>query len=269
LRPGNTGTWAGSEELWACCLLSLTAGLRELRVRADSGFGCAPVLEMLEQGPVQYAIVARMNTSLKRKLGGLAYERLNPWEIAEGEHHLSARAPARRCIVARRQLVEADPIPTLFTLARYAYRAWITNLSLTRASIWHFYDGRAGMEPRIGELRDHFALRKILTGAFAANTLYLEVIRLACNLVTAFQRTCLPPNWQDLNLRTLRYKLFWLPAELTRPQNRPILRFANSSLIAKWAEQILHRNYMLKPLAPKNRYLEKGSTAANPNGQNP
>lgn len=105
------------------------------------------------------------------------------------------------------------------------------------------------MEPRIGELREHFALRKIPTSVFDANALYLEIIRLAYNLVTAFQRTCLPEDWQDLTLRTLRYRLFWLPGELTRPQNRPILRLANSPVVQEWTEKILHRIQKLKPLA--------------------
>jgi hypothetical protein len=39
------------------------------------------------------------------------------------------------------------------------------------------------MEPRICELREDFARRKIPTRDFAANALYLEVIRLAYNLV--------------------------------------------------------------------------------------
>lgn len=73
----------------------------------------------------------------------------------------------------------SEPEPTLFTLERYAYRAWITNLSLSPAGVWHYYDGRAGMEPRIRELREGFALRKIPTRAFEANALYLEVVRLA------------------------------------------------------------------------------------------
>jgi hypothetical protein len=59
--------------------------------------------------------------------------------------------------------------------------------------------------------------------AFATNALYLEVVRLAYNLVTAFQRTCLPEEWQKLTLSKLRSRLFWLPRELTRPQNRPTL----------------------------------------------
>jgi hypothetical protein len=115
--------------------------------------------------------------------------------------------------------------------------------------VWHFYDGRAGMEPRIYELRENFALRKIPTRDFAANALYLEVIRLAHNLVTTFQQTCLPEEWHNLTLSTLRYKLFWLPGELTRPQNRPTLRLADSPTIRTWTENILARIHKLKPLA--------------------
>ena len=70
----------------------------------------------------------------------------------------------------------------------------VTDLPLTPAGVWHFYDGRAAMERRIRELREDFALPKIPTRSFAANALYLEIIRLAYNLVTTFQRTCLEPN---------------------------------------------------------------------------
>ena len=249
LRCGNAGTWAGSTGVLACCFLSIPSDIRELRVRADAGFGYSPVLETLEQGRAQYAVVARMIPSLKRVLGGLHYQRLNPqWEIAECEHRMSEQAPVRRCIVARRPIAETEAEPTLFTLARYAYRAWITNLPLSPAGVWNFYEGRAGMEPRIGELREHFALRKIPTRAFEANALYLEIIRLAYNLVTAFQRTCLPEDWQDLTLRTLRYRLLWLPGELTRPQNRPTLRLANSPVIRGWRQKILQRIRRLEAL---------------------
>ena len=104
------------------------------------------------------------------------------------------------------------------------------------------------MVRRIREIRESYALTKIPTRAFAANALYLEVIRLAYNLITAFQRTCLPEDWQTLTLSKLRRRLLWLPGELTRPQNRPTLRLANSRLIEMWAEKILHRVHKVKPL---------------------
>jgi len=250
LRPGNAGTWEGSVELLASCFLNIPSDIRELRVRADAGFGYHPVLDMLEQRPAQYAIVARMTPSLRRGLGGLRYQRLNArWQIAELEHHPSDWPSARRCVVARRRIEETDPEPTLFTLDRYLYRAWITNLPLNPAGVWWFYEGRAGMEPRIRELREDFALRKIPTRAFAANALYLEVVRLAYNLVTAFQRVCLPESWRDLTLSKLRYKLFWLPGELTRPGNRPTLRLAQIPAVEDLAQKILRQVARQKPLA--------------------
>jgi Transposase DDE domain group 1 len=249
LRRGDAGTWAGSEELLACCFLSTPSDIRELRVRADAGFGYGPVLEMLEARLAQYAVVARMIPSLKRALRGLRYEAMNPnWEIAEFEHRPHDWPHARRCIVARRRIEEIDPHPTLFTLERYVYRAWHTNLSLTPVGVWHFYDGRAGMERRIREIREDFGLPKIPTRAFAANALYLEVLRLAYNLVTAFQRTCLPEEWHSLTLSKLRHRLFWLPGELTRPQNRPTLRLVNSPFMGMRADKILQRIPRLKPL---------------------
>jgi hypothetical protein len=249
LRRGDAGTWAGSEELLACCFLSSPSDIREFRVRADAGFGYGPVLDMLEARLAQYAVVARMTPSVKRELRGLRYERLNPrWEIGEFEHRPHDWPHARRCIVARRRIEETDPELTLFTLERYAYRAWHTNLPLTPAGVWHFYDGRAAMERRIRETREDFALPKIPTRTFAANALYLEVIRLAYNLVTAFQRTCLPEEWQSLTIGKLRHRLFWLPGELTRPQNRPTLRLPNAPMIEMWTEKILHRVHKLKPL---------------------
>jgi Transposase DDE domain group 1 len=249
LRHGDAGTWAGSEELLGGCFHSAPSDMRELRVRADAGFGYRPVLEMLEARPAPYAVVARMTPSLKRELRGLRYEAMNPrWEIADLEHRPHDWPHARRCIVARRKIEEAELQPTLFTLERYAYRAWHTTLPLTPAGVWHFYDGRAGMERRMREIREDFALPKIPTRTFAANALYLEVIRLAYNLVTAFQRTCLPQEWQSLTLGKLRHRLFWLPGELTRPQNRATLRLANLPVIRDWAEKILHRVHKLKPL---------------------
>jgi Transposase DDE domain group 1 len=250
LRRGDAGTWAGSEELLACCFLSSPSDIREFRARADAGFGYGPVLDMLEARPTaQYAVVSRMIPSLKRELGGLRYEPMNPrWEIAEFEHRPRDWPHARRCIVARRPIEESDPEPTLFVMKHYAYRAWHTNLPLTPAGVWRFYDGRAGMERRIREIREDYTLSKIPTRAFEANALYLEVVRLAYNLVTAFQRTCLPPEWQGLTLSKLRHRLFWLPGELTHPQHRPTLRLVNSPLLAMRGEKILHRVHRLKPL---------------------
>jgi hypothetical protein len=138
LRRGDAGTWAGSEELLACCFLSSPSDIREFRVRADAGFGYRPVLDMLEVRPTaHYAVVSRMTRSLKRALKGLHYEPMNPyWEIAEFEHRPHGWPHARRCVVARKLIKESDPEPTLFAMGRYIYRAWHTNLPMMPAGVW-------------------------------------------------------------------------------------------------------------------------------------
>ena len=77
-----------------------------------------------------------------------------------------------------------------------------------------------------------------------------EIIRLAYNLVTAFQRNCLQESWQNLTLTKLRYKLFLLPGELTRPHNRPVLRLRQSPLLQDLANDISAKIRRLKPLQP-------------------
>jgi hypothetical protein len=249
LRAGNAGTWDGSVELLATCFVNVPRDIRELRVRADAGFGFNPVLEILEARAAQYAVVARLTQAFKRLLPGLGYKSVNQqWEMAEFEYRPHGWPQPRRFVVARRFIPEEESQTTLFTLGRYMYRAWVSNMNLTPAGIWHFYDGRAAMEPRICELREDFALRKIPTASFAANALYLEIIRLAYNLVTAFQRICLQDSWQNLTLGKLRYKLFLLPGELTRPQNRPVLRLRESPMLRDLIGDILSRISELKPL---------------------
>ena len=249
LRPGNAGTWDGSVELMATCFINVPRDIRELRVRADAGFGFHPVLEMLEARATQYAVVARLTQAFKRLLPGLRYESVNQqWEMAEFEYRPHGWPQARRFVVARRFIPDEEPQSTLFTLGRYVYRAWVTNMDLTPSGVWHYYDGRAGMEPRICELREDYSLRKIPTASFAANALYLEIIRLAYNLVTTFQRTCMEESWQSLTLQKLRYKLFLLPGELTRPQNRPVLRLRESPLLQDLADGILRKVHRLKPI---------------------
>jgi len=249
LRPGNAGTWDGSVELMATCFINVPRDIRELRVRADAGFGFHPVLEILEARATQYAVVARLTQAFKRLLPGLRYGAVNRrWEMAEFEYRPHGWPHARRFVVARRFIPDEEPQSTLFTLGRYVYRARVTNMDLTPSGVWHYYDGRAGMEPRICELREDYALRKIPTASFAANALYLEIVRLAYNLVTAFQRNCLEESWQSLTLQKLRYKLFLLPGELTRPQNRPVLRLLESPMLQDLANGILRKVHRLKPI---------------------
>lgn len=249
LRPGNAGPWQGSEKLLSTLFENIPAEIREIRVRADSGFGFDPVLRLLEESRTEYVVAARMTAPIKRLLPRLAWQEApSGWEMAETTYRAKGWPEARRIVAARCEMEQDMDETTLFVHRNYRYRAWITNLSLSPGRIWRFYDGRAEIEPRIGGLREEYALRNIPTGSFAANDLYLEIIRLAYNLVTYFQVTCLPESWRRYSLEKLRTKLFLTPAELVRPQNRPLLRLSKELGIDDLADGILAKIADVEPL---------------------
>ena len=249
LRPGQTDPHSGTAELFRDCWSVLPVGIREVRARADAGFYHDGFLSELENRAVQYAVVAKIYPPLKRVLPGISYQRVNAlWEMGECEYQAQSWSEPRRHVVARRLIETSEGPPTLFALGRYQYRCWVTNLDLSRAGVQQFYDGRAVIEVRIRELRQDFSFANIPTRAFAANATYLEIVRFAYNIVTAFQRLCLPEDWQSFTLQTLRQKLFLLPGELTRPNNRPVLRFNSTPPLEPVARFIRKRLLNLLPL---------------------
>src|SRR5207247_5456939 len=70
LRPGNAGTWDASIEVLDTCFAAVPPDIRELRVRADAGFGFIPVFVDLEDLSAQYAVVARLTQAFKRLMTG-------------------------------------------------------------------------------------------------------------------------------------------------------------------------------------------------------
>jgi len=200
--------------------------IRELRVRADHGFYSEPSLHWLETHHAEYAVVARLTRPLRERLTSVRYHRIDDrWSAAEMRYEAAGWSQKRRIIAVRKQLETTDPEPTLFTLGRYAYHAYVTNLDVSPERVWRFYNDRAPIELTIKELKHDYALGQLPTRRFAANALYFEILRLAYNIVVGFQTLCLPTTWANATLSTIRNDFFLLPAVLVRPQGRPALRF--------------------------------------------
>jgi hypothetical protein len=154
LRAGNADPHAGTAELLQSTSQNLAAGIREFRVRADAGFYNDDFLTALEDNQAEYAVVAKVYSPIRRLLPGLSYHAVNRnWEMGEFLYRALSWSEPRKHVVARRLIEDTGTEPTLFTLGRYQYRCWVTNLELTPRAIWHFYDGRAAIETRIKELR--------------------------------------------------------------------------------------------------------------------
>lgn len=211
------------------------SGIREIRARADSAFYDHTIAEYLQGIPACYAIVARITKPIQRYFGGLRYEEVSPgfW-VSEFEYKPWRWKTTQRFIVIRRLIPEKPSWQlSLFKMTGYTYHVIVTNLSLQPLNLWRFYNQRATGELIIRELLEAYTLGKIPTRDWASNQAYFHLVLFAYNLVNWFKRLCLPEEWQQLNLQTLRNRLFLVPAQLHRPQGRPTLSLPSSYPFSK------------------------------------
>jgi hypothetical protein len=250
LRPGgNPGAREVVPFLAHCCAI-MPASIREVRVRGDAGFYSDDTLTWLEDHRHTYAIVARLTAPLKRAIIGLRYRSISShWAVAETHYRATGWRRTRRITVVRKQIDVHDPQPTLFTLGRYAYHAYVTNLALSPEGVWRFYNDRACLELLIKELKYDYGLGQIPTHRFAANAFYFQILRLAYNLVVGFQTLCLPDAWQRATLATIRRRFLLIPAVLAKPQGYPVLRFPVSSPARQDVDTIMNALRTLNPTA--------------------
>ena len=120
-------------------------------------------------------------------------------------------------------------------------------MPLQPLNLWRFYNDRAAVELLIKHLKGGYALGSIPTSQFCANETYFHLLLLAYNLVNWFKRLCLPPEFQNATLQTLRGKILVMPAQLRRVENRPSLALpASGPCEAAW-RYALQKVERLKP----------------------
>jgi hypothetical protein len=232
LRPGDAHTASGTLDLLAACFAKIPAGVRLRVVRADKGFFNHQLVEWLEARRARFVIVARLTPPIKRKLSHLHYVTPSRGiEVAEFRYQPTHWPKPYRFVVIRRpQPEEPTDQLTLFKLGRYHYQVLVTNLPLRPLNLWRFYNDRAGVELLIKQLKGDYALGAIPTRHFFANETYFHLLLLAYNLVNWFKRLCLPSEFQNATLQTLRHQILFMPAQLRRTDNRPRLVLPSSGM---------------------------------------
>lgn len=250
LRSGDAHTADRIEEL-TDRVLALLPHRRNLRLRADAGFYDGKFIAQLRRNHIQFAIVAKMTAPVKALVPGKRYHQVrSDLAVAEFRYRPHGWARAERCVVLRKMLPPEpeDAQQTLFTLDRYAYHVLVTDCTLQPYEVFRFYQDRAGIERIIRTLKDDYPFGSAPTNHFAANEMYAELSLLAYNLMTWFQRLCLPDDWQSYTLPTIRHRLLMIPGEFVRTGNVPILRFPKSSPHQDTYTHVLARIAQLTPL---------------------
>ena len=229
LRPGDVHTSHGTVNWLAACFAKIPPPVRQIRVRADVGFFDRKVIAAIEARRGKFVIVARLTRPFKAQLTGLKYTEVRPGlEVAECYYQPHGWPRPYRFVVVRKSLPEEETAQTsLFTLGRYTYHAFVTNLRLRPLSVYRFYNDRAAVELIIKELKADYPLAKIPTHQFAANEAYFHLLLFAYNLVNWFKRL-LPEEDHATTLGILRRRLLMIPGQLVQTRQGPTLRIPSS-----------------------------------------
>ena len=248
LRPGDTYTATGTVELLKAVFAKLPSSIRSVIIRADKGFYDHETIEYLESNKALFVIVAKLTAPVKRTISSLSYQaHSSGLETSEFMYQPTKWKKEYRFVVVRR-LIPEDPTEqlTLFSMGKYNYQVIATNLKLTPLNTWRFYNGRAAVELIIKELKGDYPLGKIPTKHFAANEAYFHTLLFSYNLINWFKRLCLPMEFQNMTLKTLRSRLLVIPGELTKTKNRPTLKLPANFLYKGAFEYALKRIEELK-----------------------
>jgi hypothetical protein len=247
LHPGNTHVLQVIRPMVEQALRKLPQSTR-LRMRADAAFYDGAFIQWVEDRRIQYAIPVRVTRPIQHRLGGLRYRRVrhDVW-AAEFAFRPQGWDQPRRFLVIRRPVPEEPSAQLhLFQMKGFVYQILVTNMTATPWHIWQFYNDRSQAELVIRELKAAYALDKIPMHDFAGNEAFFQLVLLAYNLLNWFKRLCAPPTLQRATLQRLRRQLFLAPAQLVRPQGRPVLRLARAYPFPTLFQDALRRIHKLK-----------------------
>lgn len=211
LRPGDTAF--GEEDVptarhWAARARECLDKSMHLCVRMDAGGDCAALIRALNDEQVFYILKARVTPDLLA-----AVARATDWETMDRD---ADNAPIRqvtelpfarqvwagiepgvRVIAVRSRERQGKQLP-LFDGLDWTVQVFLTNRPDNADDIAWDYDGRAGIEPHIADLKGFWGLGHASCYSFAANHAALLLKLLAHNLLDRFAATMHPglPRWR-------------------------------------------------------------------------
>lgn len=250
LRPGDTHAVTGLKDFWKICCGKIPKYFYRVRVRADAGFYDHEFVETLDDQNIGYTIVAKMSRPVQAKVQTLRYStfRKGGWQAAKFTYQPhNWQRPHQFFVIRRPKEIEQDNAQiTLWQDRAYSYQTFVSNLDLPAQGIWHFYRKRARAELDIRELKESFPLGKIASNNFLANQAHFHLILLSYDLVNWFKHLCLPQQWQNATLKTIRTDILVVPARLVNSGGRNQLNLPLKYPYQKEFQQTLQKINRLK-----------------------
>jgi hypothetical protein len=246
-RQGNAAPAKENFEFIQQCQTALPNGCTVGALRIDAAGYQARIIQYCDEQQIDYAIRAKMSSSIRQHLSELSEADWQPFIKRNGEvseHESTYRMPhcigkydkAFDLVVQRHPIrqsvldLEEDSDSQTHCAEGFIYRAIATNRSaLSDSEIIHWYNQRAeDSENRIKELKLDFGGDTLPCSDFNANALYFRIAALSYNLF-ALMRQLLPEDISSHRVTTIRWRLYGMAAKLVRTGRGVWLKLQNAN----------------------------------------
>ncbi|MGE5444765.1 MAG: IS1380 family transposase [Ignavibacteriales bacterium] len=227
-RTGKAHSCRGVKRFVDKCLKKIPEGIREIYLRADSGFYDGEFLDYLEMKKIAYAIVVKLYPWIQMELVGLKYRDIGGGvSVSEMLYTGIGWKEPRRMVVIREEEREdkKKKQPTLFELMGYSYQVIVTNIQwMSPEEVWRFYNGRANVENMIKEGILSYSLDVNISHFYGANVAHFHLVMLAYNLMNLFKELVLEQREKRRMGKWIRQKFFLIAGRLIRSGRKFILK---------------------------------------------
>ena len=235
-RPGDRNNVQDGRGFLKECLVRLGGGIKELFLRADSGFYCDNFLRYLEgkRGmAIWYAVVAKLYPAIQAHLAGLAYRDIGSGvEVGEFQYQGLGWKKARRMVVIRKEIAEGEKKkrePKLLEIKGHTYQVIVTNIEdWAPEEVWRFYNERANVENMVKEGVMGYGLDVAVSHSYAGNMAHFFITMLTYNLMNWLKEGVLGQQKVKRMAKWIRQHFFLIPGRLVRKGRKLILRLSQS-----------------------------------------
>ncbi|MGH7901316.1 MAG: IS1380 family transposase [Thermodesulfobacteriota bacterium] len=227
-RTGKAHSCRGVKRFVDECLKKIPEGIREIFLRADSGFYDGDFLNYLEMRRVLYAIVVKLYPWIQIELVGLKYRDIGGGlSVAEMQYRgLGWKEPRRMVVIREEQRNQrAKKQLTLLELMGYSYQVIVTNIEdMLPEEVWRFYNGRANVENMIKEGILSYSLDVNISHFYGANVAHFHLVMLAYNLMNLFKELVLGQKDKKRMGKWIRQRFLLIAGRLISSGRKFILK---------------------------------------------
>jgi len=233
-RTGNASPGGNALAFLKKAVAQLPKGVKTIRVRSDSAWYQAELLDWCQSQGVEFCVTVSRDTAIQALFKGVWEPKWVPLALGrdpgeeeeyvrewayETTHLLDKAQHEYRIILLRKQ----RRYPNLID-GEYVYSAIITNMELDLVAQIRWHRERCNLENHIKELKHGFSLRVLPSADFNVNAAWLRIGTLAYNLFCALKLLRLEESWRYRTIKTVRFRLLTLPAFVVRHARQDWLR---------------------------------------------